>query len=390
MFARDRLLGSWWGTRSFLEDNGLTFNLTLTTVYQHNAHGGLQTKNAHKITGSYGLELTLDLGAMKLIDGGTVYALAEGGWSDGVDEYVGSLFGVNGEAFGDEEVVLSELWYEQKILGEALRVRGGKIDLTVDFDTNAYANDSVTQFLNNGLANTANIPFPEPGHGVQLVATPCPWFYFAAGGADADAENVRAGFDTAYHGPDNFFSIYEFGVTPTLETAWGKLPGAYRVGMWHDPRAKEKFFNDRFGYRLSVPLKRDDVGFYAGFDQAVFRENPADSSDEQGLGVFARYGYAHSDVNEIENFWSVGWQYLGLIPTRDEDTLGFGVASGILSDKLTRIGRDPHHETVLETYYRMQILPWLSVSPDFQWILRPDGENGRDAFVAGFRVQMSF
>lgn len=393
LFTRERFLGNWWGARSFLEDGGLTFDLTLTTVFQHNAHGGLQTKNSHTVSGVYALELTLDLAAMKWIDGGKVYALAEGGWSNGVDRFVGSLMSVNYSVFGDEEIVLSELWYEQSLLDEKIRVRMGKINLTLDFDTNAFANDYGSQFLHLGLCNTPNIPFPAEwygAHGIQIMIAPCDWFYVGAGVADADAVNTRTGFDTAYHGPDNFFSIYELGFKPVWETNWGRLPGSYRVGLWHDPRAKETFFEDRYGYRLSVPLKRDDAGFYASFDQAVFREHPLDPEDEQGLGLFARYGYAHSDVNEIENFWSVGGQYQGLIPTRDDDVLAFGVASGILSDKLTRIGGNPQHETVLETYYRIQVFPWLTVSPDLQWILRPGGETGRDAFVYGLRVQMSF
>lgn len=393
LFERERFLGNWWGRRSFLENNGFTFDLTLTTVFQHNAHGGLQTKNSHTITGVYALELTLDLEAMKLIDGARVYALAEGGWSNGVDRYVGSLMSVNYSYIGDEEVVLSELWYEQSLLDDKVRIRLGKINLTLDFDTNAFANDYGSQFLNFGLCNTPNIPFPAElygAHGIQIMVTPCDWMYFGAGVADADARNSQTGFDTAYHGPDNFFSIYEVGFTPTWETSWGRLPGSYRAGLWYDPRAKEVFFEDRYGFRRSVPFQRDDVGFYVGFDQVVFREQPHDPEDEQGFGLFARYGYAHSNVNEIENFWSVGGQYQGLIPTRDEDVLAFGVASGILSDKLTRVGRNPQHETVLETYYRIQVFPWLTVSPDFQWILRPGGEDGRDAFVYGLRVQMSF
>lgn len=392
IFHSERLTGDWWGGRTWLEDRGVTLSLSMTNIYQENVSGGLRTRNAHRVSGSYDLELLLDTGAMKLWPGGTFYAYAEGSWDDGVSGrgYVGDLFGVNADAAGAQEIQLSELWYEHRFLDDKLRVRLGKLDLTVDFDTNAFANDETSQFLNLGLCNAANLPFPDRGHGIQFVATPFEWLYFGAGVADADARAITSGFDTAYHGPANFFSIYEFGLTPVFETGWGKLPGNYRLGLWYDPQPKEEFFNDLGGRLRTVPVKRDDVGLYMSFDQVVWRENVAVEEDEQGLGLFFRYAYAHGDVNVIENFWSVGGQYRGLVPTRDDDVLAFGVAQGILSERLRLAGGDPHRETALELYYNIQLLPWLTLTPDFQWILCPGGENGRDACVIGARLQVAF
>lgn len=387
---RQRLTGDWGTARTALEERGITLDLGLTSIFQQNLKGGLRTRNACRLSGSYDLELTLDFGKLKLWPGGTLYAYAEGSWDEGVSRYVGDLFGVNADVIAPQAIQLSELWYEQALLADKLRVRLGKIDLLVDFDTNAFANDPTGQFLNVALNNTANVPFPDRGHGLQLVAAPWDWLYFAAAVADAEARAETTGFRTAYHGPTNLFSVYEFGLTPVWETAWGALPGQYRFGLWYDPQPKEVFFNDVRGRRTTVPLRRDDVGFYANFDQVVFRENPQTEGDTQGLGAFCRYGFAHGDVNEVEHFWSLGAQYQGLLPTRDDDVLGFGVAQGILSERLRQTGADPHRETVLELYYNVQVFPWLHVSPDFQWILRPGGENGRDAFVAGLRVQIAF
>ncbi len=386
----ERLTGDWWGARRWLEDHGVTIDLGLTTIYQHNAKGGLRTFNAHRVSGSYDLEMTLDTAALGLFKGGTVYAYAVGGWDWGVSEYVGDLMGVNYDVEGPQEIYLLELWYEQAFLDDKLRVRLGKFHFWDDFDTNLYANDLTSQFLNSGLNNTANLPWPDAGHGIQFVATPWDWLYLAAGVADAESNVVETGFRTAYHGPCDLFSMYEFGLTPTWDTPWGKLPGNYRFGMWYDPQPKEKFFNSRNDRIRHAPLKRDDTGFYLSFDQAVWRENREVEGDEQGVGWFFRYGYAHGDVNTIEHSWSTGAQYLGLIPTRDEDVLGFGVAQSVLSKDLRLTKADPHRETALELYYNIKLLPWLTLSPDFQWILRPGGETGRDAFVAGVRLQATF
>ena len=390
ILSRDRLTGDWGGSRTWLEEHGLTLDLGLTSIYQHNARGGKRT--LHRVSGSYDLEMTFDFDALKIWKGGKLYALTEGAWDKGISEagYVGDLFGVNADDWGDDWMDLTELWYEQSFLDNRLRVRFGKINLFSDFDTNAFANDQTSQFLNNALTYTANVPFPNTGHGIQFVATPFDWCYFGAGVADAAGGRGTTGFHTAYHGPADFFSIYEFGLTPTFESGWGRLPGHYRFGLWYDPQPKAKFFDDLDGRRRTVPMKRDDVGCYLNFDQLILRENPQTDGDEQGLGAFFRYGFAHGDVNEIENFWSVGGQYQGAIPTRDDDVIGFGVAQGILSKQMRLAGADPHRETALELYYNASIFPWLSISPDFQWILCPGGENGRDAFVAGVRLQATF
>jgi porin len=385
----ERLTGDWAGARTWLEDTGIEFGLSLTTIYQHNAHGGLETHNGHRITGSVDWELTLDFEAMNLWNGGALYVAAESSWDEGIDEKVDNYFGVNGDAAEDEEIVVLELWYEHTFWDGKARFRMGKMDVAVDFDTNAYANDETSQFLNPALINTGNIPLPEYGLGAQLVIEPLDWMYFVIVAADAQAEPLKTGFGTTFHDEDYFFGGLEVGFLPVWETGWGKLPGGYRFIMWYDPQDKEKFFNDLDGRRLTVPTKRDDLGFAFNMDQMLYKEQPDNDADSQGLGMFFRYGYAHQDVNEIEHFWSIGAQYQGLIPTRDDDVLGFGFAQGIPSDKwgaLERLKR----ESVYELYYSAVVFPWLIVTPDFQYIVNPGLQDGDDSFVAGVRLQMSF
>lgn len=393
-YEAERLTGDWGGVRPWLEEHGITFDSTFSTYYQHVARGGLQTHNAHTIIGVNDFELTLDLEKMKVLPGGSLYLWGSNAWGESPSTrgWTGDLFWVNGAEVGDRPIDVHELSYEQRFLDDKLLVRFGKISLPLYFDTNEFANWPSRDFVNYGLNNTANIPFPALAFGAlgaQAFVQPCDLFYFGAGAADAEGDFRETGLRTGLHGPAHFFGIFEAGLTPTFETALGRLPGHYRAGLWYDPTVKEVFFNDLDG-RRQIPLKNGDVGFYANIDQQLWREAPGDPNDTQGLGVFARYGHANDDVNWIEHFWSAGAQYRGLIPTRDDDVLGVGAAQGVLSPNLSRIGADPHQETVIEAYYSIQLFPWLTVSPDFQWILRPGGENGRDALVAGLRLTMSF
>ncbi|MBI4719335.1 MAG: carbohydrate porin [Planctomycetes bacterium] len=393
-WQRERVTGDWTGARSWLEERGITFDMTFTTYYQHVAHGGLKTRNAHTIIGVNDFELTLDLDAMKLVPGGSIYVWGSNAWGESPSTrgWTGDLFWVNGAEVGDRPIDAHEVVYEQSLAEGKWIFRVGKVCLSCYFDTNEYAYDTTQTFLNYGLNNAPNIPFPASAFtaiGAQVIYTPCDWFYAQAGVADADAEFNETGFRTAFHGPAHTFSIYEVGLTPTFHTSRGELPGHYRWGFWYDPQPKERFYNDLGGLRRTAPQKKGDYGYYVNFDQAVLRENPADATDEQGLGVFLRYSYAGGDVNLVEHFWSAGFQYQGLIPTRDEDVWGVGAAQGILSGDARYTGASPHRETVLETYYRVQVFPWLTVSPDFQWILRPGGFDGPDVLVAGLRVRMT-
>lgn len=365
-------------------------SLGLTQVYQQNLTGGLSThRRAGRYSGRYDLEVDADLEALFGWSGGRVYGLARGGWSDGIDEpSIGSLFGVNSLAVGDRPIDLWQLCYEHSVLDNKAFLRVGQIDLTGgfecrdypgSFDGSSFANDEATQFLNGSLVNNPTVPFPDPGLGFIAHVEPVEWWYISVAVADADADVRETGFNTTFHGPSNFFSIFETGVLPRLPSSRGPLQGAYRVGMWYDPQPKDRF--DGSG------SKRDDLGFYLSFDQMVLKEND-NGEDSQGLGLFARCGFTDSDVNEIRCFWSAGAQYQGLIPSRDDDVVGFGVAQGRLSPNA---GFTASHETAMELYYNAQISRWLSLSPSVQYILNPGGDSAvGDSVVVGVRLGIAF
>lgn len=383
-----RLTGDGWGARKWLEDKGIEFNLSMTAIYQQNFHGGLDTHNGHDFTGSVDTELTLDFEKMGLWKGGILYVLGESSWNDDIGfDKVGSLHGVNGDAYlGDEPIQVSELWYQQTFLDEKVRVKVGKMDLRLDFDLNAYANDETYQFLNIDLVNIPNIPWPDYCQGVMLALQPFDWMYVQGAIADAQADGRETGFNTFYHDKDYTFTIFETGFTPAWNTSWGQLPGGYRFMLWYDPQPKPVFLATEHVVRN----KTDDVGFAFNMDQMLLKEKPENDEDAQGLGMFFRYAYAHDDVNFIEHFWSVGGQYQGLIPTRDNDVLAFGFVQSIMGDRARRLDLGDR-ESIYEVYYNIAVFPWIQISPDFQYVQQPGGSKAiPDSFVAGVRVQMSF
>ena len=388
------LQSRFWGLNDQLVNYSIELGLGVTNIYQQNVRGGLSKhRRAGRFSGSYDLELTADMQKLLGIEGGSLYVHGEDWWSKsgGIDgPSVGSAFGVNGDAGSRDAIVVTEFWWEQAMFEDTLHLRLGKLDITggfdcrgcpVSFDGSAFANDESAQFLNSALVNNPTIPFPDYGLGAVLYWNPVDWWYASVGVADAQADGRETGFNTAFHGEDYFFYIFETGITPQLDSADGPLQGAYRVGLWYDPQDKTHLSNGK--------NVRDDTGFYLSFDQMLCKEH-TDPESSQGLGVFGRFGWADSKVNEVTNFWSVGLQYQGLFEGKDDDVLGVGFAHGTFSDKAA--GDFPQdYESVLEVYYSAQITPWFNVSPSIQYVANPGGASGvADAVVLGLRFQMTF
>ncbi|MCK4753438.1 MAG: carbohydrate porin [Planctomycetes bacterium] len=375
-------------------DNGLEFQLGVTSVYQQNVRSGISKhRRAGRISGSYDLELISSLERLVGIEGGTVYMHAEGRWSkaQGVDgPSIGSAFGVNADGGARRTMDVAELWYEQSMFGGALILRVGKMDITggfecrgcpVSFDGSSFANDETSQFLNGALVNNPTIPFPDYGLGLVLHYNPVEWWYVSGGVIDAQADGRETGFRTTFHDEDYFVYLLETGVTPQMDSVNGPLQGAYRVGLWNDAQPKSNPDNSK--------NSRGDVGFYLSCDQMLAKEN-AGAEDSQGLGAFFRYGYASGRRNDITDFWSAGFQYQGIFDGRDDDVLGVGFAHGSFSDSAdTTYTAD--YESVLEIYYNAEVSSWLNISPNIQYITNPGGNRAiSNAVVLGVRAQMSF
>jgi len=378
----ERATGDWGGARTSLEKRGIELGLGLTAIWQANHRGGLQSKPEGKFTTSWDAELTLSTDRLGLWQGGTALVYLEGVKGTGIDErYVGSYFGVNGDAGdrSDHHAQFSEYWYEHTFGERLLTVRVGKIDATRDFDTNAFANDECAQFLNGALVNNPTVPFPDYALGAQATVRPCSAFYASIGAFDANAKGSTSGRDTALESDSDWFVVAEAGIESHVPCT--TLPLAWRVGAWHDPCRYERIGTDEL-------TAKGESGWYASVDHVVWRES-VEAEDDQGLGIFARYGYAPDDYSEVEHFWSCGAQYQGIIPTRDDDVCGIGIAQGKLGQR-TRRSTTPHdNETACECYYCLIIGGGAALTLDVQYIKHPSATE-RSCVVPGVRFQLDF
>jgi porin len=384
------LTGNWAGLRTDLENLGLTFRLFYNQQAQQNFHGGLRQDHG-RLSGSYDLQVELNFEKMGLFKGGGFFMEASGTWNEGINpSKVGALFNVNADACGDYPIFVKKWWFKQSLLDQKIELRLGLLETNKDlFDVGLYANHEDKDFLNQISIRNPTIPHRK-GLGAFVKVKPVDWFYFQAAAVDAQSRPRRTGFDTAFHDEAWFIGMWEAGFTPAWPTERGPLPGRYRIGWWYD-RTVKTIFRDTLDGALPVDQRGNDLGFYLGFDQMVWKEN-ANSKDTQGLGLFARYGTSHGDVNKVNNVWEVGASYKGLIPARDQDVTALAVSEGILSEQY-RHEQDARadRETVYEWYYALQLTPWCIVSPDVQVVTNPGGNKGTpDAFVGGVRVRIVF
>jgi len=107
---------------------------------------------------------------------------------------------------------------------------------------------------------------------------------------------------------------------------------------------------------------------------------------DQGLGVFLRAGWTPRERSAFEFATDFGLNYVGLIPNRNEDTVGIGVAYAQASQPVTA-----DYEVVLEITYAFQVRSGLSIQPSLQQIFNPGAPTKvPDATVLALRANLTF
>ena len=364
------LSGDFGGLGERLNDIGINSTLNLWMLYQGNVSGGLT--DSADFNGLVYFSNFFDFDKIFSWEGASLLLRIDGGWGAGIDDAVGSLTNINTLAVGDEPVGVTRLWFNQNWLGDRLRLRFGKLDLSTEsfdfygkstaFDAMDFANSPRTQFLAGSLVNNSAIPFPASGLGVMVQFEPAERVYVAGGAVPSDA--IEYEWSNPFAGNSPWLFTAEAGTV--LAVGPDGKPGHYYAGIWGSdfvdaPRGK---------------------GVYVGASQLLISKG---GNGEQGLGAFLRFGYAQDNPNGVETFFSVGGQYRGLFPGRD-DILGLGWAQAFTDG--ARFSAP--YEGVLELYYRGSVNPWLNLSPHIQYVVNPGSERISNALTLGLRGQITF
>lgn len=374
-----RATDDWNGLRPTLEDRGIAFDADLTIDHFHNLRGGIDTSGS-ATTHLFNLSLTLDTERVLGHPGGTFFANHQQLNGQSPSDEAGDVQAVsNIDIGGTSRSQLSEIWYEQRFLDDALQIKLGKIDANAEF---AYS-DHAAEFINSGVSFSPTTPmptYPDPAFGAVVYVHPTEAIAIGLGVFDG---SLQEGIETGQRGPGSLFGgpgdlFYIAELSTTWSTSNDALAGRVAVGAWHHDGTFERFTGG---------TRRGAWGGYAVVDQQLWREHPDTADDAQGIAGFVLVGLADADVSEVRAHLSLGATWTGAIDGRNDDVIGLATSTAWLSRDA---GYDAH-ELAMEAFYKLQFTSFLSLKADLQYILNPGGGDDTPAAVTvGVRMQIDF
>ncbi len=165
----------------------------------------------------------------------------------------------------------------------------------------------------------------------------------------------------------------------------GQLPSTIRAGLWH--HTSDDLWTD---FNAVPNVKSSNSGGWLIGDQMLFKEEYG-TDDTQGLAAFAMYSWTHEDRNVLGSSLATGLVYNGLLPNRDNDLLGLGVAIADFGGDFRQAERlkgtfvGPN-EAATELFYKCRLTSCVTLQPEIQYISNPSGIYS-DAFLYGLRFE---
>jgi hypothetical protein len=247
---------------------------------------------------------------------------------------------------------LRQLWWRKRFVDEAVTLTIGKLHHSSYYNRNAYAGSSRSQFFSAPFARNPNRLLPQDGLGVNIKLKPNDDYYLSVGFGDARSNVKTSGFDTFQEG--DFVEMAEIGFTPK--------DGNYRFTYWH---TDETIIDDI--------ISEEGSGLAFSFDRKL----------NQKVGVFGRYGFAESQVDEMTNFISTGFVFQDPWGIKG-DLFGCGLSWDENSDT-------DEDEFAIEVFHRMQTTKMLQLTPSILVIFDPTRSEKTDPVaVFGFRARVLF
>ena len=187
--------------------------------------------------------------------------------------------------------------------------------------------------------------------------------------------------------PNSTFTLGEEPFISDRET--GNYPGSYRFGAGYDPHS----FTDQLTQRSSP----GNYLLYAQIDQAVSRMSKTGPDKNRGLDLTYSQDYSPGDVTQYSQQIMTGARWLGGLRRPVEQGLPRAwLRSHFRGQPLPRStstrGKATHRRAPCrKTNYLLNVTPWMTVQPVFQWYAQPSGDKNRGSvFVTGFRTKITF
>ena len=389
------------GQAALQKETGVKLYFDYYGVFLGNPTGGLSQAvgYSHEIVvgGHFDLEKIIGW------SGATLTASFAEGAGHNLSQNIGNYFVVS-ESYVQDAGVLFDLYLTQKLFDDKLDLRIGRMTAGQMFATLPAFGLQVNGGINGNPNNLfSNAPFHAgitATNAAMIKYKPTIETYVSSGIFQA---TPRLGV-YAYHGAD--FSIRPGdGILMMFEAGWKPTFGATKSGLSNDKQIVENpglpgiyklggYYSNYTFDQFSGGQIANAYGFYALGQQMVWRsqKNKSDNFSLWGGAVYS----PQTDISSNPFMGMAGTIWQGLIPGRDQDqwltcfliaNYSSAYASSISAPGTTT----PTYEAVLETSYVIQLNKYLSVQPDIQYIVRPNGYgNIPNAFVIGLQAVVSF
>lgn len=416
---------AWAQEHAVIEDWSMHGQLTFVDQYHPAFRSPYRGANSLD-PGSRGNETfdaTLFLG-MRLWDGGEAYANPEIDQGFGLSDTMGVAGFPSGEAYKVGEAApyfrLHRLFFRQTFdlsgdsapvmagpnqLGSTrtsnnLVLTGGKFSATDIFDTNAYAHDPKSDFMNWSLVDAGAYDYAADAWGYS---------YGIAAEWTQDWWTLRAGLFDLSRVPNTTeletnFSQYEVVAEAEERHTWLGRPGKAKL-LGFVNRGRMGSYRDAVSLAQATGSIPDTAlvrkyasnhGFALNLEQQI----------QDDLGLFARVSFNDGskeayEFTEINRSVSLGLSLKGASWSRPDDVVGWaGVVNG-LSHSARRYfadgglgiligdGQLPRYgtENILETFYNFAITDAVAATVDYQCIVNPAYNRNRGPVsILGFRL----
>ncbi|MGH7237671.1 MAG: carbohydrate porin, partial [Candidatus Saccharimonadales bacterium] len=301
------------GLLNKLKGRGITFGVSETLEGYYNFTGGLRAGSA--MASTFDANISADLKKLLDIKGGMFYADLEDHAGDNPTDILTGDFQVFDKHNSAPFLQLLELWYQQRLFDDKLRVKIGKIDANSEFSVI----DNGLNFINSSTQVTPTFfvfpTFPDPVPAINVFFTPGRFFYTSFAVNDANRS-------------DHFLDFYgePTAVQPTLHGEllisesginWDLLPllkggGNLKIGFWEHTGTFTKFDGD---------TQQGAKGYYMIFDQTLWQP-VSKPDDERGLRMFLEYARTEKSLTPIYQHFGGGLVWTGLTAGHPENATG--------------------------------------------------------------------
>jgi len=364
---------------SFFKDNGLTLEASYMGEITSNLKGGIKQKTAY--LDNTNLKLSADLNEMMNIPQTTIFLNILGNSGSDPSTFIGDAqVSSNIEAYNTWKIY--EAWFESFFLKTNLSLKVGLYDINSEFDVR----DCAAVFLNS--SHGIGVDFSQAGHnGPSIFPTTSlgirlKYMFddFTIQSAILDGIpgklNDPRGTQISLSKDDGYLLINELSYMHQENADFqdARIAG----GFW--------YFSGQFNLIKNQAVSRGTYGAY------MFGEKKL-SSDISG---FIRVGFADTQVNRFGFFYGAGFSLCGIFSYPGQDQFGISIAYAKngkpFKENQNRAGVNvTQAETALEFTYSLQVLDWLRIQPDFQYIINPGTSSEiPDANVLSFCFELIY